>query len=398
MSNFRYTARDAQGKTVKGELTAPSVSEFYAALRGRQLYALEYSEVQQRQALRRRHHKMTTKELILFCRKLGTMMHSGLSMTGAYDVLVKTADTLPQKELFLSVYESIQRGQPLSEAMRQEGGAFPPFLTNMVESGEASGNLDKILLSLATHYENENKIQQKIKSASTYPVILLVVSIAVVLLLFTFVLPRMLSMFEGAEVPPITQFVLDVSNFLTVYWPAVVLAVVALAILLLNQRFIPPLKYFLDMAKLRFPAVGKMNRTVYSSRFARSMSMLYASGIPMLSSLRLSANILGNLYIDKLFAGLMQEVSMGESLSSSIERINVFDNLLPSMIRVGEEAGSLDTVLTSISDYYDQESQSAVNRMITILEPVMLAVLAVIITIVLAAVMLPIYSMYNTLL
>ncbi len=174
--------------------------------------------------------------------------------------------------------------------------------------------------------------------------------------------------------------------------------IIVVALLLLNQRHIPPLKRFMDTMKLRFPGISKMNRTVYASRFARSMSMLYSSGISMLTSLKLSSGILGNLVVDALFVGLMQDVSMGESLSSAIERVNVFDRLLPSMIRIGEESGSLDTILASISDYYDMESQNAINKMIAILEPVLLIVLAVIIVIVIVSVLLPVYAMYSSLL
>ncbi len=395
MSNFKYTARDVQGKVVKGELAANDVSGFYVALREMNLYALEYTETQERAVRRKRLHKMKIKELIVFCRKMGTMMGAGLSMTGAFDVLYRTAETPELKELYLSVYESIQRGMPLSQAMRAEGDSFPPFLMNMVESGETSGNLDSILTTLAGHYENENKLLHKIKSATIYPMILLFVSVAVVIILFTFVLPEMLQMFGNQELPPITRFVMGVSNFMTENWVGIVLVILAVVCVLLNVRHIRPLKYFFDYMKLKFPGVSKMNRVVYASRFARSMSILYASGIPMLSSLRLSANILDNLYVDKLFVGLLQDVSMGESLSTAIERINVFDNLLPSMIHIGEESGSLDAILADISDYYDTESTNSITRMISILEPVMLVVLAVIIAIVLIAVMMPIYGMYS---
>ena len=219
-----------------------------------------------------------------------------------------------------------------------------------------------------------------------------------IILLFTFVLPNMMTMFQNAEIPPITEFVMSVSGFMVNYWMWIILAIAAAAVLFLNSARMPSFRYVLDRMKLRIPITGKMNRTVYSARFARSMSILYASGIPLITSLRLSSNVLGNLYIDRLFTSLMQDVSMGESLSSAIERANVFDRLLPSMVRIGEESGSLDRILASISDYYNTESENAINRMISILEPVMLIVLAVIITIVLAAVMLPIYSMYSSML
>ncbi|MGI6665294.1 MAG: type II secretion system F family protein [Christensenellaceae bacterium] len=398
MSVFRYTARDARGKTVKGDLSADTLTDFYAALRAQQLYVLNYKEVAEKQEAQQKYHKMKVKELIVFCRKMGTMMGSGLSMTGAFDVLYKTAESPAQRDLLLSVYEDIQRGMPLSQALRQKGRSFPPFLVNMVESGETSGNLDQMFLTLAEHYENENKILNKIKSATTYPVILLIVSVVIIILLFTFVLPRMMSMFEGAEIPALTQIVMSISDFLTKNWIFVILVFGAIVVFFMNIKHIPPLKYIWDMAKVRMPVIGKLNRVIYSGRFARSMSLLYASGISMLASLRLSSNILNNSYIDKLFVGLVQDVSVGETLSSSIEKLGVFDELLPSMIRIGEEAGSLDTILASISDFYDLESENAIGKMISIIEPVMLVVLAGIILVVIVSVMLPIYSMYSSML
>jgi type IV pilus assembly protein PilC len=219
MGKFKYTARDAQGRLVKGELVADDVAGFYVALRDKNLYALEYNETRESEAPRKRLHKMKLKELIVFCRKMGTMMGAGLSMTGAFDVLYRTAETPELKELYLSVYESIQRGMPLSQAMRAEAGSFPPFLMNMVESGETSGNLDSILTTLAGHYENENKLLHKIKSATIYPMIRLFVSIAVIIIRFTFILPEMFKMFGEQELPPLTQFVMGVSIFMRGNWP-----------------------------------------------------------------------------------------------------------------------------------------------------------------------------------
>jgi type IV pilus assembly protein PilC len=384
-----------QGKVIKGELTADTVSGFYAALRGMELYALDYREVRDARASGGRSRRVAVKELIVFCRKMGAMMGAGLSLTGSLDILYRTAETPRLKALYLSVYENIQRGMPLSQAMRGEQNAFPPFLMNMVESGEASGSLDSILTALAGHYENENKLLNKIRAATIYPAVLLFVSIAVVIILFTFVLPSMLGMFGGQELPPITQFVMGVSRFMTGNWPGIIAVIAAVAVLLLNVRNIRPLKQFFDYAKLRFPAVRKMNRVVYAARFSRAMSILYSSGIPMLNALRLSANTLDNLYIDQLFVRLLQDISTGESLSAAIERLDVFDPLLSPMIRIGEESGSLDGILANMSDYYDTESSGSITRMIALLEPVMLVVLAVIVGIVLAAVMLPIYGMYS---
>ncbi|MEA4853936.1 MAG: type II secretion system F family protein [Christensenella sp.] len=398
MSQFQYVARDTQGKTVKGSIPADSLSSFYSALREKGLYCLSYRESVDEKAARPKLHKMKTRELIIFCRKMGTMINSGLGITSAFEILYQTAETPALKALYLSVYESIQRGMSLSQAMRLENASFPLFLINMVESGETSGNLDSIMLTLAAHYENENKLMHKIKSATIYPIILLVVSVCVIILLFTFVLPNMMTMFQNAVLPPITVGVMAVSNFMVSYWPWIVLVVAAFVLIMTNSRYIPPLRMALDKGKLYSPFTKKMNRVIYSSRFSRSMALLYGSGIPLLSALRLSANVLGNRYIDRVFSSLLQDVSMGESLSSAIERANVFDRLMPSMVRIGEESGRLEQILSSIADYYNTESESAINRMIAILEPVMLVVLAVIITIILAAVLLPIYSMYSSLL
>lgn len=394
MAEYRYTARDASGKLIKSRMEAPNLQAFYGLLKQQNLYCLDYVEKRQPQQATKLH-KMRTKELIVFCRKMGTMLGSGLSMTGALEVLYSTAEKPHLRELYIHLYEDIQRGRSFSEALRNTPGCFPPFLLNMVESGEISGNIDEIMLKLAKHYQQENKLLQKVRSATTYPIILLTLAVTVIILLFTFILPSILKLFANAEIPPLTQFIMAVSNFMVNSWYIVVLALVAIVALFANTKRIPPLKRTMDKAKLCFPIVGKMNRIIYSARFSRSMAMLYASGIPLINSISLSSNILNNTRVNEAFNDVMHSVSIGESLSAAIGTAQVFDPLLPSMIRIGEESGSLDTILESISEYYDTESENAINRAISLLEPILLVVLGFIIALVLAGVLLPIYGMYS---
>ncbi len=398
MATFTYTASNAEGQVKKGVMEADSYVDLYAKLREDGFYCLEHKEKKERAAiLSGSRKKLKVKELALFCRKIGTMLHSGLTIVNALNVLYTTAKKGRAKEIFLNMYENIQKGSTLSETMYEQGKAFPPFLLSMVQSGESSGTLDTIMLQMSAHYEKENKLINKIKAAMVYPILLLIISVIVIILLFVFVLPRVFAIFKGNAVLPIPTIVcLAVSNFLVHYWYWLLLGVVLAAVLLRSAfQKIPAVRLFLDKMKLRMSIFGKFNRTIYEARFARSMSVLYANGISMLEAIRLSSDVLNNTYVNGQMAVGVEKISSGASLSGALEEMNLFDTLFHSMVKIGEESGSLDAIFVSIADYYDEESEAAIQKMMALLEPVLLVVLALIIGFILVAVILPIYTSFQ---
>jgi type IV pilus assembly protein PilC len=279
--------------------------------------------------------------------------------------------------------------------MRKQGGSFPDILINMVVAGEIGGTLERSLLLMSAHFEKEQKLKNKIKGASTYPIILAIIATAVVILLMTFVLPTLTQMFDPGTLPPLTSFVMGISHFLTNYWfiyiPALIIMVFGSAALLR----LPPVRLKYDQFILRMPVIGPLNQTIYSARCARSFASLYLSGIQTIPMIQSTAQILGNTYIEGLFDEVVLRVSHGEVISQALEDMGVFDPMLCSMVNVGEETGALGDILIRTADYFDEEADTALTKMVALVEPIMLVVMGVVIGVIVVSVIQPMFGIYD---
>ncbi len=397
MQYFSYVARNSDGVIVKGSVEAANRSEFFRSIDDRGLTCINYSEQEVRvQENVRTIAKLNSKELILFCKKMGTMIGAGMSITNSLDVLIDSSTNKKFAEVYRNVYEAVRGGTPLSQAMMQQGKSFPSLMCYMVESGEESGNIEGIFLRMSSYYDKQLKMSRKVKSASAYPKLLGVVSFIVIIALFGFVLPDLFVMFEGMEIPPITQFMISFSDFITEFWVIIIFSVVILYLLAMSLFRIRPIKKFMDRVKIRIPLVGNLVKMIYSGRFSSTLAMLYASGLPLLDTLRLSGNVIGNIYMEERLETASTSVGSGIPLSQAIDELMIFDKMLPNMIAIGEETGDLDGLLNTTADYYEGESDTAIEALLSILGPVLLIILAVIICLILISVMLPIYSGYGT--
>jgi type IV pilus assembly protein PilC len=396
MKNYRYSAKTRNGKIVKGTVTVRDLTEFYKTLENESLVCLSYTESEVAEKKVKTIYRLKVRELSMFCRKMGTMFESGMNITNILDVLTDTAEHPRLKKIYLKLYESIKGGLPLSGALKQTGHAFPLLLINMIESGEESGNVDLMFRRLSVYYEKQAKIQAKVKTATTYPKLLAFLAFAVIMILFTFVMPTIFEMFEGQELPLITRVMVAISNFFVGGWYFVLAGVAAIFFAYRILRTMPGFKMKYDTMLLKLPKVGALMRKVYSARFANTLAILYASGLSLLNALRLSMTVVGNAFIERSLAAMIEKISAGDSLSDAVDEAGVFETLLSSMIKIGEETGSLDTILTTTSEYYEQETDQAIDGLLGILEPVLLIVMAVIIGSVLIAVFVPIISGYGT--
>lgn len=391
---YVYKARTKEGKTVRGTTEANTLTEFYESLEKKELLCLGYTS-QEKSTETKVAYRLKYKDLILFCRKVGTMLSAGMSITNCLDVMYSTETKPKLRQIYLNLYEWVKGGKSLSEAMRLTGGAFPMLLMNMMESGEESGNVDMITQKLSDYYEKQAKISSKIKTATIYPKILAIVACLVIVILFTFVLPKIFEVLGEDNIPAITQLMVNISNSLLNYWYIYVVVIVLLIIFGGLFLKIPQLKFYKDKLYIRLFLVGPLVKKIYSARFASTLSLLYASGVSLLNAIGLSMNVIDNSYIRDSLNRVVEKVSVGQSLSDSVMEINVFDGLLGSMIKIGEESGSLDSILESVSTYYETETESAIESLLAILEPALLVVMAIIIGTVLVAVMLPIFNMYG---
>jgi len=394
MKSFSYVAKTPANKQIKGTINAEDEREFSAKLRekGYTLISYEEKEIGAKKTVK----KFKTKELAFNCRQLAAMLTSGLTLVKALDILSKEQPNEASKAVWQSVYENVQKGESFSSSLEAFKGVFPDFLISMVSAGESSGSLDIIMQRMSDHYAKENKMNNTIKGALTYPIILLILCIAIVIGMFTFIMPTFANLFEDPnDMPPLTRVMMGFSDSLVNFWFIYVAVVVAIVVGAIYALKIPSTRLKWDKFIIKGPAFGPLVVKIYTARFARTLSSLYSSGIPMVECLQRSSSILGNRYIDQCFVNVIDEVKQGETLSASIQRTEIFDSMFCSIIYVGEESGALDTILTKTSDYYDEEADSAVSRLVSLLEPLMIIIMGIAVGLVVAAVLPAMYDSFD---
>ncbi len=378
MKSYSYVARDARGKEVKGKANAENEQEFLEKMKERGVYVSDYKEDDSTNS--KSIYKFNTKELSFCCRQLSAMLTSGLTLVKAIDILTKEQENDKAKAIWQDIYENVQKGESFSSTLEMHSGSFPDFLISMVGAGETSGSLDVIMTRMSDHYSKENKLKNTIKGAMIYPIILLVLCIVIVIFLFTFIMPTFIGMYEDPDqMPALTKVMAAFSDFLRYRWYILVIIVAAAVFGIRYALKVPDLRLKVDRLLIKGPGFGPLITKIYTGRFSRTLSSLYSSGIPMVECLQRASSVLGNSYIDQKFEDVVDEVKQGESLSAAITRTEVFEPMFCSVIYVGEESGALDSILEKTSDYYEEESDSAVQRLVSMTEPILLIFMGLII-------------------
>ncbi|SFC45806.1 type II secretion system F family protein [Ruminococcus albus] len=384
MKNYSYVAKDTTGKTIKGTYEADSEQELLDKIYEQGLFCVSYSE-----ALgggKKTAHRFNTAELAYCCRQLAAMMSSGLTIVKALDILYKEEEKKGPKEVWKQVYEEVQKGESFSNALEAKRGCFPDFFISMVDAGEISGSLDITMKRLQEYYANTNKLNNKIKGALVYPIVLLVLVIAVVILMSVKILPIFKSMMPEDKLNALQKALFGFSDFIIDKWYALLIGIVVLIGVIVYALKVESVKLKFDYAKLKMPLIGPLMVKIAEGRFSRTLSSLYSSGIPMVDCLERSSRILNNTYIDKMFLQVVDEVKQGSPVSTALSKTEIFEGMFCSIIYVGEESGALDEILEKTADFYEEEADSAVTRLVGLMEPLMIIILGVGIGLVLAAV------------
>ena len=394
MKSYSYIAQDARHKQVKGVINAENEQEFMMKMKEKGLFVKDFSEGASGDA--KSIYKFNTKELAFCCRQLSAMLTSGLTLVKSIDILTKQQENDKARAIWQDVYENVQKGESFSSTLEMHAGTFPDFLISMVSAGESSGSLDIIMQRMSDHYAKENKLKNTIRSAMVYPIILLVLCVVIVIFLFTKIMPNFLAMYENPDdMPFLTKVMQSISDFLIHRWYVLVIIVIACAFGITYALKVPDFRKKVDRLLIKGPGFGPLVTIIYTGRFARTLSNLYSSGLPMVECLERSSRVLGNSYIDEKFEGVIDEVKQGESLSAAITRTEVFEPMFCSVIYVGEESGALDTILEKTSEYYEEESDSAVQRLVSIIEPVLIIFMGVIIAMVVIGIYPALYGAFD---
>ncbi|MCH5348588.1 MAG: type II secretion system F family protein [Oscillospiraceae bacterium] len=391
MKVFVYTATDVQGNTIKNaRMSAEDVNDFLEKIHEKGLFCSSYKEASSKKS--NTLHKFKTKELSYNCRQLSAMLTSGLTLVRALDILYKEQEKDSAKQVFREIYEEVQKGTAFSDALKMQQGAFPDFMVSMIQAGESSGSLDVIIKRLEDYYDKQNKLNNKIKSSMMYPIILAVLCLAIVILLFTFIMPTFKDLLTEKDMKGLTGALFAITDSLTGYWYIYVGVVLAVVFIGFYALKIPDVRYKFDKLICKMPKAGKLVVKVYTGRFARTLSSLYSSGIPMVEALERSASVLSNSFIEKAFVTVIDEVKQGEQLSVSIQRTGIFESMFCSILFVGEESGALDTILEKSATFYEDEADEAIQRLVGIIEPVMIIIMGAAIGTVIAGILPAIYN------
>lgn len=392
MANYRYAAKNMEGRILKGTMEAVGESALQQQLRDQGLYLIEFKEA----ASARGRRKLSPRQLSEFCREMSTLLASGISIVRALEI-VADEEGIPSwlRSIYHEVLAELRKGVSLSEAM-EEQKCFPELMLGMIRSGEGSGNIDSVMERLSLHYDRDNRLREQVKSAMTYPCVLLVMSIAVVILIVTFILPQFDELFSEMEsLPAVTEFLMGASDFLVNRWYVLLLVLFLLGVIFHTVGKIYRVRRTIDYIKVHMPVAGKLNKIIYTARFARTLSSLYSSGMPIVQALQTAGGTVGNLYIQEQFTEAAAQVRSGTPLSQALRQIDGFVRKLSSTILVGEESGRLDTMLDSIALTMEEEAEAATKRLVTMLEPVLICVMALVVGFIIVAVMLPIYESYG---
>lgn len=396
---YRYKSISSDGQESEGLYVGDSQASLINMLKERKEIVISIeSEVQREFQIELFKKKVKKKDLALFCRQFYAMISAGLDIIPCLEILTAQTQNKILKNAIANTCEYVQKGLTLSESMGKHASVFSHILVGMVEAGEISGSLDTIMFRMAEHFEKENKIENKVKSSMMYPMVLGIATVAVVVFMLVFVMPTFVGMFEGSsnQLPSSTRVLINLSNSLKIYWYVYIVAVAAIAVGISNYKRSKQGIRFLDSLKLKIPIVKGTTIMLITSRFTRTLSTLISSGIPLIQSLEVVSRIVNNSVIEERLSSGIENIRKGVTLSKTIKDVEIFPPMVDSMIKVGEESGSLDEMLCKTADFYDEEVEASMQRLTSMLEPLMIIVMALIIGFIVIAMYLPMFDLSST--
>lgn len=392
---FTWEGTDKRGSRIKGESRASNPALVKADLRRQGIIPIK---VRKKSALATssRKKRIVPKDIAIFTRQLATMMSAGVPLVQAFDIIGRGHENPSMMELILSIKTDVESGSNLHDALAKHPLHFDDLVCNLVEAGEAAGVLDTLLNKIATYKEKTEALKAKIKKALTYPTAVIVVAVIVTAILLIFVVPQFESLFQGfgADLPAFTQLVIALSRFLQEYWWAV-FGIVGGAIYAMLQAHKRSRKFrqLLDRTLLKIPVIGPIMTKAAIARYARTLSTMFAAGVPLVEALESVAGATGNIVYSDAVLRMRDNVSTGQQLQLAMSQTGLFPNMVVQMVAIGEESGSLDTMLAKVADFFEAEVDDAVDNLSSLLEPIIMAVLGTLVGGLVVAMYLPIFKM-----
>jgi len=387
--NFLWEGKDKTGKAVKGEMRAAGTVVVTSTLRRQGIRVTKVTKA-------RAGGKITDKDITLFTRQLATMMKSGVPLLQAFDIVGKGHSNRAVGKLLMDIKSDVETGSSLANAFRKHPLYFDSLFCNLVAAGEAAGILDSLLDRLATYKEKIQAIKGKIKSALFYPVSIIVVAFIITAVIMIFVIPAFKELFQGfgADLPAPTLMVMTISDFFVDYWWAIFGGVGGgLYVFFYTWKRSTVMQHMMDRLALRLPVFGEVIRKATIARWSRTLSTMFAAGVPLVEALNSVAGAAGNQVYFEATRNIQNEVSTGSSLVDAMTATNVFPSMVLQMVSIGEESGSLDAMLSKIADFFEAEVDDAVEALSSLMEPIIMVVLGTLIGGMVVAMYLPIFKM-----
>jgi type IV pilus assembly protein PilC len=398
MARFKYAGRDRHGKR-QGTINAPSKRDAMLKLKEDGVRVIEIAEVPE---------SLLTKEIsignpvnlqhfVIFLRQFATLLKAGVTVVDATAILAAQTESKHLNKALLDIEQELREGNPLSEAVAKHKRVFTSMFVNMVRAGEVGGNMDETLERLATHFEKQHYTRQKIISALSYPLVIGFLAIIVVIFLLVFVVPTFVKMFAdlGGELPAITRFVLAASGFMQSFWWIVLIGIISIYLLIVFLRRNKETKYYVDYLMLRMPIFGKLLQKAALARMMRTLSSLFSSSVPILQAMSIVEKVVENEVMAKVIQQSRISLEKGGSMTVPMKAHWAFPPLVTQMIVIGEQTGALDAMLSKIADFYEKEVDLGTDKLKSLIEPLMIVLLAGIVGTIVTAIMVPMFEMFN---
>ena len=395
MSTFVWEGLDKKGNRTKGEIRGTNPNLVKADLRKQGINPLKIQK-KAKPLFGGKGKRISPKDIAIFARQLATMMTAGVPLVQSFEIIGKGHNNPAMQQLLLTIKSDIEGGSNLTEALSKHPLYFDNLFCNLVGAGEQAGTLETLLHKIATYKEKIEAIKGKIKKAMFYPTAIMIVAFIITAILMIFVIPQFANLFSsfGADLPAFTKVVIQMSNFFVAYWWAIFggIAAVVIGIIQLKRRSVA-FNQALDRMSLKIPIVGAILTKAVIARYSRTLATMFASGMPLVESLETVAKAVGNIVYEKKILRMRDEVSTGQQLNLSMKGDNLFPPMVVQMVAIGEETGAIDTMLAKVADFYEEEVDNAVDGLTSLLEPLIMAILGVLIGGLVIAMYLPIFKM-----
>jgi len=396
---YKYRAKDKKGITVQGEVEFSNEKDALKSLSNKELFVLDLKPIENKQLFNFSFlDRISLKDKIVFTKELSLMIKGGLPLVEAIDALSEQTSNQKFIAIINSISNDIKGGQPLSKSMAKYPKVFSSFFVSVIESGEKSGKMDEVLIRLSDQLQKDYDLASKVKSATSYPIVITSALFGVMILMVIFVIPQLKKIFGemGIPLPKATQIILNSSDFIINYWYIVVAVIVALIYLFKLWISTKNGGYNFDKFKIKVPLFGKIIQQIYMARFTRTMGTLVSSGLPMLDIIQTVKEVVGNKVYLQAFDEIYEDVESGVPLSKALKKHTIFPIMIPQMVSVGERSGNIDEVFFNLGDFYEKEVDTATSSLSSLIEPILIIVIGAAVGVGIASILMPMYSIMQT--